>query len=214
MEKVKIKKGGTVLFLGDSITDVFFNFRFMSSIKGRNVYALQIKKYLKKVRPDVKVVIKGTASDRTYHLYDRLTKDCMKYKPDVVVMLIGVNDAWERYVPEQYPAEPRDTEPHFRELFRRFSQELPGTRIIYLMPFMINSVPEKLPFRKKLDEFRQLYRSIAEEKGAYIIDLQQLFDLEEKRSSPKSLATDGIHPTNNGHRIIAEAVKNIIDTAL
>ena len=103
MEKIQIKKDSKILFIGDSITDVKFNRRKRFTIKGKNVYALQLKKRFKKYSKNIKVEIKGIASNRTYHVYDRLTPDCISLKPDVVIMLIGVNDAWENYVPEKYP---------------------------------------------------------------------------------------------------------------
>ena len=148
MDKIKIKKNSKVLFLGDSITDVKFNSKKRFSIKGKNIYALQLKKRLKAYSKDIKVDIKGIASNRTYHVYDRLTKDCISLKPDVIIMLIGVNDAWENYVPQDYPPLLRPMEPHIREVYRRLKMELPDTQVLYLMPFMIDTVEEKLPFHK------------------------------------------------------------------
>ena len=131
MNNIIIKKDSTVLFLGDSITDVKFNNRKKFSIKGKNIYALQLKKRMKKHSKNIRVEIKGIASNRTYHLYDRLTNDCINLKPDVIVMLIGVNDAWENYVPEQYPPLLRPMEPHIREIYRRLKTELPNTQILF-----------------------------------------------------------------------------------
>ncbi len=211
MDKIKIKKDSKVLFIGDSITDVKFNFRMMRKIKGRNIYALQLKKRFKKYSKHIKVDIKGIASNRTYHLYDRLTKDCISLKPDVIIMLIGVNDAWENYVPEDYPPLLRPMEPHIREIYRRIRAELPDTQILYLMPFMIDAVEEKLPFHGKLDEFREVLKSIAVENGAAVLDMQEVFNQAQKANSPKALAVDGIHPTNLGHRVIADAVTEKIE---
>ncbi len=210
-EKIIIKPDSRIVFIGDSITDVKFNFKNMHKIKGRKVYALQLKRFLKKYSRDIDVKIKGIASNRTYHVYDRLTKDCINHKPDVIIMLIGVNDAWERYVPEQYPPNPRDTELHLREIYRRIRRELPDTQILYLMPFMIDTVEEKLPFHKTLDDWREFYRTAAEENGAVIVDLQQVFYDEQKKTLPKKLAVDGIHPTNLGHNVIADAILKVID---
>lgn len=211
MKKIKINKNSRVLFLGDSITDVKFNFRKMRTIKGRKVYALQLKDKLKAYSKDVDVQIKGIASNRTYHVYDRLTKDCINLKPDVIIMLIGVNDAWENYVPEDYPPLLRPMEPHFNEIFRRINAELPDVQVLYIMPFLIDSVEEKLPFHKTLDEFRERLRKIAEENGAVILDMQQVFNEAQKTVEPKALAIDGIHPTNLGHRVMAEAVEKMIE---
>ncbi|MBE6746542.1 MAG: hypothetical protein E7558_03730 [Ruminococcaceae bacterium] len=213
MEKITIKKGSRVLFLGDSITDVKFNFKKMSSIKGRNVYALQLKKRLKKYSSDIDVEIRGIASNRTYHVYDRLTEDCISLKPDVIIMLIGVNDAWENYVPDRYPPLVRPMEPHIREIYRRIRTELPDTQVLYLMPFMIDSVEEKLPFHKTLDEFRAVLKGIALENNAAVLDLQQVFYDAQKNIEPKKLAVDGIHPTNLGHKVMADAIENLIEFA-
>ena len=211
MDKIIIKNDSKVLFLGDSITDVKFNRRQRFSIKGKNIYALQLKKRFKQRSPAIKVEIKGIASNRTYHVYDRLTADCINLKPDVIIMLIGVNDAWENYVPENYPPLVRPMEPHIREIYRRLRTELPETQILYLMPFMIDTVKEKLPFHKTLDEFREVLQAIALENGASVLDMQAVFNEAQKTSAPKDLAVDGIHPTDLGHRIMADAIEKMIE---
>ncbi len=211
MEKIKIKKDSKIIFIGDSITDPKFNFRMMKDIKGKNIYALQLKKIFKKHSRDIKVEIKGIASNRTYHVYDRLTKDCISLKPDVIIMLIGVNDAWENYVPEKYPPLVRPMEPHIREIYRRFRAELPDAQILYIMPFMIDAVEEKFPFHKKLDEFREILKNVALENSAKVIDMQQVFYDAQKKIPPKDLAIDGIHPTNLGHKVMADAILELTE---
>lgn len=211
MEKIQIKKDSKILFIGDSITDVKFNRRKRFTIKGKNIYALQLKKRFKKYSKNIKVEIKGIASNRTYHVYDRLTSDCINLKPDVVIMLIGVNDAWENYVPEKYPPLLRPMEPHIREVYRRLRMELPNTQILYLMPFLIDAVEEKFPYHKTLDEFREVLKSIALENGATVLDLQEIFYQAQKSIEPEKLAVDGIHPTNLGHKVMAEAIEKVLE---
>ena len=211
MEKIQIKKDSKILFIGDSITDVKFNRRKRFTIKGKNVYALQLKKRFKKYSKNIKVEIKGIASNRTYHVYDRLTSDCISLKPDVVIMLIGVNDAWENYVPEKYPPLLRPMEPHIREIYRRLRTELPNTQILYLMPFLIDAVEEKFPYHKTLDEFREVLKRIALENGATVLDLQEIFYQAQKSIEPEKLAVDGIHPTNLGHKVMADAIEKVLE---
>lgn len=211
MEKIQIKKDSKILFIGDSITDVKFNRRKRFTIKGNNIYALQLKKRFKKYSKNIKVEIKGIASNRTYHVYDRLTSDCINLKPDVVIMLIGVNDAWENYVPENYPPLLRPMEPHIREVYRRLRTELPNTQILYLMPFLIDAVEEKFPYHKTLDEFREVLKSIALENGATVLDLQEIFYQAQKSIEPEKLAVDGIHPTNLGHKVMADAIEKVLE---
>lgn len=211
MDKVKIKKDSKVLFIGDSITDVKFNSKKRFAFKVKDIYAVQLKKIFRKHSKDIKVEIKGIASNRTYHVYDRLTKDCINLKPDVIIMLIGVNDAWENYGPENYPPLLRPMEPHMREIYRRIRTELPETQILYLMPFLIDSVEEKLPFHKMLDEYREKLRVIALENGAAVVDLQQAFYEAQKEAEPSVLARDGIHPSQIGHKVMADAVLEAIE---
>ncbi len=207
---IEIKDNSRILFFGDSITDIKFNRRFNRKLKGKNIYALQVAKELKKKKNGLKFFYRGIASNRTYHLYDRLTKDCIDLKPDVIIMLIGVNDAWENYVPDQYPPLVRPMEPHLSEIYRRLKMELPNAKLLVLLPFMINAVSEKLPFHKTLNEFREVLKAYAETNGAEIINLQEVFDEAEKTTAPVLLATDGIHPTNLGHSLIAQEVLKVI----
>lgn len=211
MDKIQIKKDSKILFIGDSITDPKFNFRMTKDIKGRNIYALQLKKRFKKYSKNIKVDIKGIASNRTYHVYDRLTKDCINLKPDVIIMLIGINDAWENYVPEDYPPLMRPIEPHIREIYRRLKMELPDTQILGIMPFMIDAVEAKLPFHQKVDEYGNIIKNIALEHGALVLDMQEVFYDAQKTIAPKDLAIDGIHPTNLGHKVMADAIERMID---
>lgn len=203
---IKMKDGARILFIGDSITDIKFNRQFAYKIHGRNVYALQAAKQLKKKYKNLKFFYKGIASNRTYHLYDRLTKDCISLKPDIIIMLIGVNDAWEHYVPEQYPPLLRPMEPHIKEIYRRLNTELPDAQLLVLLPFLIDTMPEKKPFYKILDEYRAVLYDFADKNGAEILDLQAVFNKAQLEIPSVKLAVDGIHPTNLGHKLIADAV--------
>lgn len=80
-------------------------------------------------------------------------------------MLIGVNDAWEDYCPDQYPPKLRLPKPHFREILRRFRAELPNAQLLLLMPFLTSTIPEKQSFHKFLDENFKKERDVAAEFG-------------------------------------------------
>lgn len=88
---ITLKDNSRILFLGDSITDIKFNRRMNRTLHGKNIYALQVSRSLKKRYRKLKFFYRGIASNRSYHVYDRLTKDCIDLKPGVIIMLIGVN---------------------------------------------------------------------------------------------------------------------------
>ncbi len=203
---IRIDNHSRVLFLGDSITDIKFNRRFARQLKGPRIYALQVGKTIQRRCPGAQVFYRGVASDRAYLVYDRLTRDCIDLKPNVVIFLIGVNDAWEQYVPEQYPPLRRPLQPHLDEIYRRLHAELDDVQILYLSPFLIDTMPEKYPFHRVLDDFKAQLDRTALANGAQVLDLQQMFNAAQQQYPPKMLSTDGVHPTNLGHRLMADAV--------
>lgn len=203
---ITINNDSRILFFGDSITDIKFNRKFNRKLKGKNIYALNLGNKIKRLYPNAKVFYRGVASNRVYHLYDRLTKDCIDLKPNVIIMLIGVNDAWEHYVPEDYPPLRRPMKPHLDEIYRRIKTELDDVQILFLMPFMIDTDKQNLPFHTILNEYRAELEKTALENGAEIVDLQKLFDRAQEKIEPAKLAADGIHPTDLGHRIMADEI--------
>lgn len=205
-----MKKNSTVVIIGDSITDVKFN-RRLRRLKAHPAYPKQVKDHMQK-QYNAKFIDKGISSNRIYHVYDRFTKDCFLHKPDYIVMLIGVNDAWQIYKAEEYPIERcpevvRRSEPCYREILRRIKEEMPGCQLITLLPFLIDTMPEKRGFIPELSKIRDIEVRLMKEFGfEHIIDLQKVFDEASKKYKPVELATDGVHPTNLGHSVIAEAV--------
>lgn len=205
---VEIKDNQRILFIGDSITDVRYNRKNSRRLGVKAIWAMQVTKELKKKHKSLKFFYRGIAGNCTYHVYDRLTRDCIGLKPDVIVMLLGVNDAWENYLSAGKTPILRPMEPHAKEIFRRIKTELPNAKLIYLLPFLTTTIEEKQPFRNLLDEYVIKLRDIADGNADEIIPLQEVFNEEEKTISPALLSRDSIHPTNLGHEVIAKAVLN------
>ncbi len=74
-----------------------------------------------------------------------------------------------------------------------------------------SSEQKKLPFHKTLDKFREELKNIALENGAKVLDLQTVFNEAQKTFKPEELAIDGIHPTNLGHKVIADAIEKVFE---
>lgn len=199
----------TIVFIGDSITDLEFN-KKTASLHAKKCWPLQVMEQLGTA--SYHPVYKGIASNRSYHVYDRLSVDCLDHSPDIVIMLIGVNDAWSVYQPEEYTGRSsvhtpnRPFEPHFDEMMRRLKAEAPNAKVILMTPFVISTIAEKLPFQDFLAPYVRHILEKAEEYGFESIELQPLFDKAEENTPPALLSTDGVHPTTKGHSVIANAV--------
>lgn len=211
MKKVNKTNEDIILFIGDSITDVKFN-RYTKNLKAHPSYPLQVQSDLKKT--NYKFVFKGIASNRIYNVYDRLTEDCISYQPKCVVMLIGINDVWQELHHEDYPQSEtvRKFEPHFREILRRFTTELKDTKVLFLLPFIIeNGLPRNEGMQQLLADLIELQTKLIKEYGySDIVNLNDVFIQATKDYLPLQLATDGVHPTKLGHSYIANEVSKYI----
>ena len=86
-----------ILFQGDSITDAGRDKRnYFDLGSGYPKYAAE---QIKADFPDTEFVFTnfGISGNRTCQLFDRLYKDGIELQPDVISILIGINDVWHRY---------------------------------------------------------------------------------------------------------------------
>ena len=85
-----------ILFQGDSITDMY---RSKENEESFGVgYALLVKASLGlEVPGEYEFINRGIAGNRIVDLYARLKTDIINIKPDVMSILIGVNDVWHEF---------------------------------------------------------------------------------------------------------------------
>ncbi|GAA1807899.1 hypothetical protein GCM10009682_32140 [Luedemannella flava] len=94
---VTIPSGATVLFIGDSITDAGRD-RANPDDLGHG-YALIAAALFGARHPGhgVRFGNRGIGGDRVRDLRKRWTEDCITLRPDVVSVMIGVNDTWRGF---------------------------------------------------------------------------------------------------------------------
>ena len=197
----------TVLFFGDSITHAH---RMPGEVHDcyqlGSGYANSAAAELSAADPGAgwRFVNRGECGDQISNLLRRCDADCLSFSPEIVSILIGVNDAGA------------GTEPHlFRETYQHLLDRIhtarPATRLVLLEPFGIGVEPQP-PLdtisRRQLDQLKKLQPIVAElasAAGAVFVPLQHRFD-EGPRVGPGSVwALDGIHPSAAGHWTIARA---------
>lgn len=150
----------------------------------------------------------GISGDRAESLRDRWAEDCIALQPDVVSILIGVNDTWHR-------AGNRDWMPHeyFEECYRYILTETKAktkAKILILEQFLLH-VPDKAYFRMDLDPKIQITRKLAREFADVFIPLDGLFAAASVESAPTAWAADGVHPTEHGAKLIADHYADAFD---
>ena len=115
-----------------------------------------------------------------------------------------MNDTWRRYDAND-PTSAEEFEKTYRELLNKVKKDMPDCKIIMIEPFLLNSLPDRPFWREDLDPKIHVIRKLAKEFADYYIPMDGIFaKIEVEEYSCEKLAGDGVHPTELGHRIIAE----------
>jgi acyl-CoA thioesterase-1 len=151
-----------------------------------------------------RITNRGVSGDRIYDLEERLQRDVLDIRPDVVSILIGINDTWQRYGTHKRTS----PVPEFIASYRRILTKIKtGTQstIIICEPFLLPVPDDRLAWREDLDPRRMAIRGLAEEFQTEFLPLDTIFT-EAARCQPAEVwAPDGVHPSTAGHGLIAKA---------
>lgn len=199
--------GQRVLFQGDSITDCGRN----RDDKGPNTlgglgsgYPLLIAADLLESHPDrsYQFLNRGISGNRVPDLVERWDRDTMQLKPDVLSILIGVNDLWHKLM-QGTPGTVEDFERGYAGLLAETRRGPPGTKLVVLEPFVLRTGAVDQRWFPEFDLRRAAALRVARNAGATFIPLQEMFDRLSVKAPPAYWAADGVHPTPAGHAAIA-----------
>lgn len=196
------------LFQGDSITDCGRGDYGNPYATGCG-YPRLLEADLMAQDGDCEVMNCGISGNRVVDLLARWKRDCLNLKPDVITILIGVNDVWHEFGNHD-GVSVLLFEEVYRILLRETFAALPQTRLIlmgaYVMPGPATT-PDWDVFSGEVAARREVTRKLAEEFGLTYVDLQEAFDEAQKKFPVQRWTGDGVHPTAAGHEVIAVAWK-------
>jgi lysophospholipase L1-like esterase len=206
-------KGMTVLFQGDSITD---------GNRGRNAdpnhimghgYAFSIASRWGADYPSADLVFynRGISGNKVTQLQARWQKDCLDLHPDVLSILVGINDAAlfiEKPTTDSEEVYVQKFEDAYRDILKEVRQQNPQTLIVLGLPFLAPVGK----FKQNWDAYYSIVsklstrvRNLAVEFDAVLVDFQKVFNEAEKKAPTTYWLWDGIHPTVAGHELMARA---------
>ena len=203
MSQLMLQYGARVLFQGDSITDAGRS-REDDNQLGSG-YANLIAAWLSAGYPGRNMTFfnRGISGNRIYDMEERWTEDCIDLQPDWISILIGINDTWRRYDSNQ-ESPITEFEACYRRLLDSVGEET-GAGLILLEPFVLPTTPERATWRADLDPRIDVVRRIARDYHAILLPLDGLFAAAATQREPAFWASDGVHPTQAGHALIAQA---------
>ena len=193
-----------VLFQGDSITDWGRDRTNPASLGGG--YARFIAAWYGAKNPDKRVTFfnRGISGNRVCDLAARWQDDCMELRPTWVSILIGANDVWRRFDSNSITSV-EDFEATYRSILAPVRDRL-DARVVMLEPFLLPMTDEqKTRWRDDLDPKIQAVRRLAQEFADVYVPLDGIFAAAAVKRGASYWVTDGVHPTDEGHALIAQS---------
>lgn len=196
-----------ILFYGDSITDASRNASAQENDRSAlgNGFVMQIAGRLyEKSLTDYEVINRGISGNRIVDLYARVKADLWNLSPDLVSILIGVNDVWHE-VSRQNGVELDRFERIYRMLIEETLERLPKAKIIISEPFVLKGEATALKYDEflKVKDYAKVCKKIAEDYGLYFLPLQDAIDKASEKAGADKILSDGVHPSVKGAVVIA-----------
>ena len=200
-----------ILFQGDSITDAGRdreNFHDLG--RGYPKYAAEFIR-LAHPQTEIEFIDLGISGNQTRDLVARLEKDFIEVQPDIVSIMIGVNDVWH-YVVNGEKLSDELFEARYRTVLEAL-KERTNAKIMIIEPFLI-PIADKLHFRTDLDGKIDIVRKLAREFADVYLPTDGLLASAFIGDDPLTFAADGVHPTAKGAELIGKWYAEYIEKLL
>ena len=146
---------------------------------------------------------RGISGNNIYHLYSRWRRETLDLEPDMLSMLIGINDSSLESRTAAYGGDPLTFGDVYRALLAWCRKMNPNIRFVLLEPFLLPRIEEHQQWLPILQRRQAELRQIAKEFDAVFIDLQRIFDEACNVKPSEFWSADGVHPSLAGHHLIA-----------
>ncbi len=202
------KPGARILFQGDSITD---------GNRGRSAdpnhilghgYVFIIAAKFGAAFPEAKLEFfnRGVSGNTVLDLEKRWQKDTLDLKPDVLSILIGVNDKGRGVPLDQY-------ERTCDKLLADAKAANPQIKLVLCEPFVMNhqaTTPQHGSPNTDIAQRQAIVARLAKKHGAALVHFQAALDHATERAPAIHWIWDGVHPTYSGHQILADEWERVV----
>jgi lysophospholipase L1-like esterase len=200
--------GARILFQGDSITDGnrgrsadpnhILGHGYVFIIAARHGAAFADKK--------LDFVNRGVSGNTVLDLQKRWPTDTIALKPDVLSILIGVNDEGRGVPLDKF-------EQVYDQLLTDAQAANPNLKIVLCDPFVLNHLATTPPSgspNQGVVARQKIVAKLANKHGAAIVHFQRALDEACKRAPASHWIWDDIHPTYAGHQIMADEWERVV----
>ena len=196
-----------ILFQGDSISDAFRKPEELNpAYQLGNGYAFLVAARLGADFPARKYEFfnRGISGETVHAVAARWQRDALDLRPDLLSLLIGVNNIIERQNGVKGPSDAEVLD-CYRDMLEQKRMQNPQVHFILLEPFLLEVGDVTPAWQAMLRPLQEGIAVIAGEMGVPLIPLQRIFDEALSRATAAYWSYDGIHPTHAGFQLIADA---------
>ncbi|MGB7580918.1 MAG: SGNH/GDSL hydrolase family protein [Sedimentisphaerales bacterium] len=147
----------------------------------------------------------GISGDTIRDLKSRWQKDCLDHNPDILSIMIGVNDVWRQFATEDdlpYAVPLDEYEATYRQLLMMVTQRC-NSQLVICEPFMFCDDFND-PMFAHLRRYIEVVRRIADDFNACLVPLQKAINERIKEVPPQNWSLDMVHPEIWAHAWIAQ----------
>lgn len=196
-----------ILFQGDSITDAHRRQEEPNpSFRLGNGYAFLVAARLSTDYPDRDFTFlnRGISGHDTGDLLDRWKLDTLELAPDLLSLLIGINDVGKHFKGFR-TTDPGRVEANYIRLLQQYLEVCPDGKLLLMEPFLLPSGDDRTHWQPMVTEVREIVRRLAKDHEATLVPLQDLFDQACRRAPASHWSCDGVHLTPAGFQLVADA---------
>ncbi|GHV00450.1 lysophospholipase [Clostridia bacterium] len=191
----------TIVFQGDSITDA----GRLSDPEGLgNGYVRKVAERLKAEKKNAVYDNRGISGNRAADLVNRWERDALALKPDIVTIMIGVNDVWRKFDAANDPTSDADFEKSYVQILKACKKI--EAKIIMLQPYILRCGVVTPAWEAEFAGKKAVCDQLAAEYADGYVRTADIFDGLTKTQRPETFAADGVHPDAAGQDVIADAL--------
>ena len=202
-DRIELKSDQTILFIGDSITDAGRLEAAYRPFGYGYVHFIAYRLLSKHPEYNLNIINTGISGDTIRDLDYRWEKDCLNHKPDILIVLIGINDVFRQYTDRPDEVVLLDEYQLTYERLLSLVKEKYNCQLILIEPFMFCDDKANLAY-KALQQYIHAVRALAQEFCAVLVPLQELIDDKITKVSPEKFSDDMVHPYVWAHAWIAQ----------
>ena len=195
--------GARILFQGDSITDGNRDKRAadLNHLIGHGYQAnISARFGADLAERHLTFMNRGISGNTVSTLANRWQKDTIDLKPDILSILIGINDLNFGVSAERY-------EQQYDQLLADTMKALPNVKRVLCEPFGLPVGNYQANWEKRRADLaarQAIVNKLGEKYHAPVVHFQRMFEDAAKRATADYWIWDGVHPTVSGHQLMAD----------